>query len=113
MAKITNVIIMLFSCCILSVQAQMQHYYHKGDTISLSVNSQHFLVYADANKISIERFAKEYRVTEWVEDGSNGVLEEQVNIPNGNYDSVISVLKSQQYIIDVEPVIGNNVLVNT
>lgn len=34
----------------------------------LPVNTQHFLVYADANKISKELFEKEYRVTEWIED---------------------------------------------
>ena len=103
----------LLSCCFLSAQQQGLFYYHKGKSIPLSINTQHFLVYADANKISNEMFEKEYRVTEWIEEGRNGIIEAQVNIPNGNYDSVISVLKSQQYIIDVEPVIGNNVLVNT
>lgn len=60
--------VVVFCCCVFSVQAQKLYYYHRGDSISLSVNSQHFLVYADANKISKELFEKEYRVTEWIED---------------------------------------------
>ena len=88
-------------------------YYYKGNPIPLNVNSQHFLVYADANKISTELFAKEFRITEWVEDGSNGFLEAQINIPNENYDSVINVLKAKDCIIDIEPVIGDNEMINT
>ena len=60
--------VILFCCCVFSVQAQKLYYYHRGDSISLSVNSQHFLVYADANKVSKELFEKEYQVTEWIED---------------------------------------------
>ena len=84
----------LLCCGYLSAQQQEMFYYYKGNPVSLSVNSQHFLVYADANMISAEMFAKEHRVTEWIEDGSNGFLEAQVNIPNGNYDSVINVLNA-------------------
>ena len=58
----------LLGCCHLSAQQQSLFYYYKGKPISLSVNSQHFLVYADASKISNEAFEKEYRVTEWIED---------------------------------------------
>ena len=58
----------LFGCCHLSAQQQSLFYYYKGNPISLNVNTQHFLVYADANKISKELFEKEYRVTEWIED---------------------------------------------
>ncbi|MBR4912523.1 MAG: S8 family serine peptidase [Bacteroidales bacterium] len=61
----------------------------------------------------MENFTKEYRVTEWIEDGSNGILEAQVNIPNGNYDDVLKSLKEKEYIIDIEPVIGDSVLTNT
>ena len=57
----------LFSCCLLAQQQKM-FYYYKGDSILLNVNTQHFLVYADANKVSKELFEKEYRVTEWIED---------------------------------------------
>ena len=102
----------LFSCCLLAQQQKM-FYYYKGDSILLNVNTQHFLVYADANKVSKELFEKEYRVTEWIEDGGNGILEAQINIPNGNYDSVISILKEKVYIVDIEPVIGDDVMVNT
>ena len=58
----------------LSAQQHLPFYYYKGNRIMLPVNTQHFLVYADANKISKELFEKEYRVTEWIEDGSNGIL---------------------------------------
>ena len=54
----------LLGCCHLSAQQQSLFYYYKGKPISLSVNSQHFLVYADASKISNEAFEKEYRVTD-------------------------------------------------
>ena len=70
-------------------------------------------MYADANKISDEQFAEEYRITEWIEDGDKGILEAQVNIPNGNYDSVLQILRAKDYIIDIEPVIGDSVLTNT
>ena len=61
-------VVSLFGICCLFAQQQKMFYYYKGDSISLNVNSQHFLVYADANKISKELFEKEYRVTEWIED---------------------------------------------
>ena len=51
------------------------YYYHRGDSISLSVNSQHFLVYADAGKISMEELNSEFKITESIETGQNGVLE--------------------------------------
>lgn len=104
-------IVSLFGCGYLSAQ-QSLFYYYKGNPIPLNVNSQHFLVYADANKISKKLFEKEYRVTEWIENGSKGILEVQINIPNGNYDSVLFGLKEKDYIIDVEPVIGDSVLTN-
>ena len=106
-------IVSLFGCGYLSAQQSLYYYYYKGNPIPLNVNSQHFLVYADANKISTELFAKEFRITEWVEDGSNGFLEAQINIPNENYDSVINVLKAKDCIIDIEPVIGDNEMINT
>lgn len=59
----------LFGYCHLSAQHQSLFYYYKGNPISLNVNSQHFLVYADANRISKDLFAKAFRVTEWIEDG--------------------------------------------
>lgn len=107
--------ILLFCCCCLSAQQQQDpFYYYKGEQVLLPVNSQYFLVYADAEKISKELFAKEYRVTEWVENGGNGLIEAQVCIPNRNYDSVVNVLKARNYVVDVEPVIGDsNMLVNT
>ena len=105
--------VVVFCCCVFSVQAQKLYYYHRGDSISLSVNSQHFLVYADANKISMEELNKEFKITESIETGQNGILEVQVNLPNVNYDSVVNVLKTKEYIIDIEPVIGDSVLYNT
>jgi hypothetical protein len=105
-------IVSLFGCGYLSAQ-QSLFYYYKGNPIPLNVNSQHFLVYADTNMISRDLFAKEYLVTEWIEDGGIGILEAQVNIPNDNYDSVINVLKAKDCIIDVEPVIGDNEMINT
>ena len=60
----------LLNSCSLFAQQQKMFYYYKGDSISLNVNSQHFLVYADASKISKEVFEKEYWVTEWIGDGS-------------------------------------------
>lgn len=103
----------LFSGCFLSAQQQGLFYYYKGNPIPLNVNSQHFLVYADTGKISKDLFAKEFRVTEWIEDGRNGVLEAQVNIPNGNYNGVLKNLKEKEYVIDIEPVIGDSILTNT
>ena len=67
-------IVSLFGCGYLSAQ-QSLFYYYKGNPIPLNVNSQHFLVYADANEISKENMENEYRITEWIEDGGNGILE--------------------------------------
>ena len=69
-------IVSLFGCGYLSAQ-QSLFYYYKGKPISLSVNSQHFLVYADANKISMEELNKEFKITEAIETGQNGILEVQ------------------------------------
>ena len=107
------IIASFFGCFCLSAQQQELFYYYKGNPVLLNVNSQHFLVYADANRISAELFAKEFRISEWIEDGRYGIIEAQVNIPNNNYDSVINVLKTKEYIIDLEPVVGNSVFVNT
>ena len=90
-----------------------QFYYYKGNPISLNVNNQHFLVYADANKISMEELNREFKITESIETGQNGILEVQINLPNVNYDSVLNVLKTKEYIVDIEPVIGDTVLYNT
>ena len=67
----------LFGRCHLSAQQQSLSYYYKGKPISLSVNSQHFLVYADASKISMEELNKEFKITEAIETGQNGILEVQ------------------------------------
>lgn len=105
--------LIVFCCCVFSVQAQKLYYYHRGDSVSLSVNSQHFLVYAEAGKISMDELNREFKITESIETGQNGIIEVQVNFPNVNYDSVVNVLKAKEYIIDIEPVIGNSVLYNT
>ena len=97
----------------LSAQQQAPFYYYKGEPVTIPVNSQHFLIYADAGEISIEDLADIYKVTEWIESGENDIIEVQVIIPNNNYDSVISFLKTKDYIIDIEPVIGDSVLTNT
>ena len=69
-------IVSLFGCGYLSAQ-QSLFYYYKGNPIPLNVNSQHFLVYADANKISMEELNKEFKITEAIETGQNGILEVQ------------------------------------
>ena len=97
----------------LFAQLQAPFYYYKGESVTIPVNSQHFLIYADAGKISMEDLDEMYKVTEWIESGNNDIVEVQVNIPNNNYDSVTNVLKTKDYIIDVEPVIGDSVLTNT
>ena len=111
----TNIllIILCFYGGFVFAHQQDPFYFYKGEQITLPINTQHFLVYADLTKISVDFFAKEYLVTEWIEDGRNGIIEAQVSIPNGNYDSVVNVLKAKEYVIDIEPVIGNNVLYNT
>ena len=70
-------VVSLFGICCLFAQQQKMFYYYKGDSISLNVNSQHFLVYADANKISMEELNKEFKITEAIETGQNGILEVQ------------------------------------
>lgn len=97
----------------LSAQQQAPFYYYKGEPVTIPVNSQYFLIYADAGVISMGDLEEMYKVTEWIESGSNDIVEVQVNIPNNNYDSVTNVLKTKDYIIDVEPVIGDSVLTNT
>ena len=103
----------LFGCCSLHAQQQGLFYYYKGNPVSLNLNSQHFLVYADAEKTTLEELEQEYKVTEWIENGENGILEAQVNIPNNNYDSILNVLKAKEHIVDVEPVIGDSEMINT
>ena len=66
----------LFSCCLFAQQQKM-FYYYKGDSLLLNVNTQHFLVYADANKVSKEELNKEFKITEAIETGQNGILEVQ------------------------------------
>ena len=61
-------IVTLFGCGYLLAQQKSLFYYYKENSVSLNVNTQHFLVYADVNKKSKEVFEKEYRVTEWIED---------------------------------------------
>ena len=114
----TKKILLLFiaylsGCGCLFAQQQELFYYYKGNPISLNVNNQHFLVYADANKISMEELNREFKITESIETGQNGILEVQINLPNVNYDSVLNVLKTKEYIVDIEPVIGDTVLYNT
>ena len=115
MKRRTNIllIILCFYGGFAFAHQQDPFYFYKGEQITLPINTQHFLVYADLTKISVDFFAKEYQVTEWIEDGRNGIIEAQVSIPNENYDSVINVLKAKEYVVDIEPVIGNNVLYNT
>ncbi len=69
--------LIVFCCCVFSVQAQKLYYYHRGDSVSLSVNSQHFLVYAEAGKISMDELNREFKITESIETGQNGILEVQ------------------------------------
>ena len=68
-------VVSLFGICCLFAQQQKMFYYYKGDSISLNVNSQHFLVYADAGKISMEELNREFKITESIETGQNGILE--------------------------------------
>ena len=102
----------LYVCSSLYAKVPDLFYYYKGAPVPLSTNTQHFIVYADAEKISKEFFAQEYRVTERIEDGRKGVLEAQVNIPNANYYSVINILRGKEYTIDIEPVIETSAMVN-
>ena len=69
--------LIVFCCCVFSVQAQKLYYYHRGDSVSLSVNSQHFLVYAEAGKISMDELNREFKITESIETGQNGIIEVQ------------------------------------
>ena len=69
--------LIVFYCCVFSVQAQKLYYYHRGDSVSLSVNSQHFLVYAEAGKISMDELNREFKITESIETGQNGIIEVQ------------------------------------
>lgn len=108
--------LLIFALCVqycLYAQPQGLYYFYKGEQVALPVNNQHFLVYADENEISKEDMENEYKIVEWIVDGGDGILEAQVNISNGNYDSVINALKAKEYIIDIEPVIGISVLYNT
>lgn len=59
----------------LSAQQQAPFYYYKGEPVTIPVNSQHFLIYADAEEISIEDLADIYKVTEWIESGENDIIE--------------------------------------
>ena len=80
MKRRTNIllIILCFYGGFAFAHQQDPFYFYKGEQITLPINTQHFLVYADLTKISVDLFAKEYQVTEWIEDGSNGVIEAQV-----------------------------------
>lgn len=57
----------LFGCGYLSAQHQDLSYYYKGNLVSLNLNTQYFLVYADAEKTSVEKLEKEFRITEQIE----------------------------------------------
>lgn len=113
MNKFLLYFIVLLSCCCCLYAQEPYFYYYQGEQVIIPINSQHFLVYADTKKISVDLFSKEYWITEWIENGQDGIVEAQVNIPNENYDSVINDLKAKNYIVDVEPVIGDNMLINT
>ena len=70
MKKRANLLLIMLCFCEGFIFAHQQNpfYFYKGEQIALPISTQHFLVYADANKISKELFEKEYRVTEWIED---------------------------------------------
>ena len=70
-------VVSILCCGSLFAQQQELFYYYKGNPISLNVNTQHFLVYADANKVSKEELNKEFKITEAIETGQNGILEVQ------------------------------------
>lgn len=94
-------------------QQQGNFYYYKGEPVSLPVNNQRFFVYIDTNNISLEVLEKEYRITEVLNSNDENVLGIQLNIPNDNYDSIVSVLKAKDYVVDVEVVVGDSVFYNT
>ena len=70
MKRRTNIllIILCFYGGFAFAHQQDPFYFYKGEQITLPINTQHFLVYADLTKISVDLFAKEYQVTEWIED---------------------------------------------
>ena len=106
-------LLLTFNCLALPAQQIDQLFYHYKDTVlSLPLNTQHFFVYVDTNEISLERLQRLYEVTEVVNSVMPNVVGLQLNVPNNNYDSVITVLKQQDYVLDVEPVVGDSVTTN-
>lgn len=104
---------LLVSCLALSAQQPSRlSYYYKGDVRTLSKNSQHFFVYVDTSEISMLVLQKIYEVTEVVQTIVPNVVGLQVYIANQNYDSVVSSFKQLDYVLDVEPVIGDSVTNN-
>lgn len=70
----------LLGICCLSAQQQKMFYYYKGDSITLNVNSQHFYVYADTNKVSIRELNKEFHITEYVFTTDENIIGFQLEI---------------------------------
>lgn len=99
--------------CNLFAQQKTSFYYYKGDSVNLPINTQHFYVYVDTNKALMEKLKKEYRITEVINSTERNILGLQLNIPNNNYDSVIATLRGKEFVVDIEPVIGDTFLRNT
>ncbi|MBO7446098.1 MAG: hypothetical protein J6T86_06790 [Bacteroidales bacterium] len=55
---------------------------------------------------------KIYEVTEMVQTIVPNVVGLQIYVANQNYDSVVSSFKQLDYVLDVEPVIGDSVTTN-
>ena len=92
---------------------QTTSYYYKGNQVTLPINSQHFFVYVDTFKVSLSELYKEFNITESVSSTDENVIGFQFVTPNNNYDSVVRVLHNKEYIVDIEPVIGDTILRNT
>ncbi|MCR4965677.1 MAG: S8 family peptidase [Bacteroidales bacterium] len=80
--------------------------------MSFSLNTQRFFVYVDTNVMSMGALQRMYDVKEEISTILTDVVGVQVCAPNNNFDSVVTKLKQQDYVLDVEPVIGDSVTTN-
>lgn len=100
-----------------SLQTKQLSYYYKGEKISIPVNTRNFVVYSTNvdRDLFVESISK-YKMIKEIHCSFSKSSEQryafQLFIENDNYDSICNVLKKNAFISDIEPVIGDSLMVN-
>lgn len=112
--KKIGLISLIFALSLFSAIAQStatKYYYCDGTINEIKISTTSLLVYFDKTKISHEDIMVLYNIQKEVllnQQKRDSLFAFVVNVGNGNYEAAIATLKSKTYVVDVEPVIGEN-----